>query len=199
MKHLPLFLPLAFAIAILTQCKEPIIETEIPSIIENPTPVEPSDTISPTPSEKEEEKEEPKQEDPITPEASKILRYAYSELNEADRKIYDFMLDQILACNIVDDPTDIINKHLYLDFKANGFQGITSDKVMNIAGKIYRDCPEIFYISNYIPRESKNPDLGQFYLRVLKTYTPELYRSQLEQINQKVDALLEKVPAGADD
>jgi len=119
-----------------------------------------------------------------------VYRHGYSELNDADKAIYNYMLKQILAFeNNATTYSDIYHR-VYLDFYSQGMT-VDQNKVMKLTNLIIKDVPETYVLVNYIYRYDY--DTYQYYLRVKSSCTPENYASEMAQINAACDSITKQI------
>ena len=108
-----------------------------------------------------------------------VYRHGYSELSDSDKAIYNYILKQILAFESNATTYSDINHRVYLDFASQGMT-VDQNKVMKLTNLIIRDVPEAYVLVNYIYRYDYSN--YQYYLRVIISYTPEKYATEMAQI-----------------
>ena len=119
-----------------------------------------------------------------------VYRHGYSELNESDKAIYNYILKQILAFESNATTYSDINHRVYLDFASQGMS-VDQNKVMKLTNLIIKDVPEAYVLVNYIYRYDYSK--YQYYLRVIISYTPEKYAEEMAQIYEACNTITASV------
>ena len=116
----------------------------------------------------------------VVASSQSVYRHGYSQLSSEDRKAYEYMLSRIAAFeDNASQYGDVVYNRVYLDFASIGYSP-TYDKVQRLTNLISKDVPEAYPLGSYIYRYDSVA--RQYYLRLIKSYTPEKYVSQMAAI-----------------
>jgi len=122
--------------------------------------------------------------------------YRYGYINcvpQNERAMYLQVLDSI--ANFQDNHTAlglIYNRVTVSPTVANwpykDYAGVTS--FMDMMKRLYRDMPEMYLLSSYIPRY--NSTYSEYYVRVMESYKPSVYAQELAVIDSVVSGIVEQ-------
>jgi len=118
-----------------------------------------------------------------------VFRYGYNELNDNQKKAYEYMLEQVLAFEDNSKTYSDIANRVYLDFSKAGYYPESTDEINRLTNLLIKDVPEAYPIVNYVYRYDYSA--GQYYIRLEPTlYFNEAYGYQMMKIYQARDQLL---------